>query len=337
MLRPATVTATLRARPILGVDPSLVLEADAAPSQDDALMPTAQTPPTSIGRWDSLGHARPTELAFTSFPEPERAMPNVGNPSDALSNQQSPSPDGGAPSGINYSAERLRSEYEMRRPIRDVLARIVDHYAIQGWKVVELGSGLGFNLEIFSPRNEVLGIEGLQSAARIAQDRGVHTIVADLAYSLPLETSSCDLVLCLDVLEHLMEPEVTLKEARRILRPDGRLVVNVPNHFTLSGRLRMLFGSGIDSMQFFPDCSDWNNPHVRFFRKVSIAALLENSGYKIVDDWSAQFASIPLFHRFGWHRSRLAVGLARRSPDLFAGGFFLVCTVGGSNSHVLSS
>lgn len=77
-------------------------------------------------------------------------------------------------------------------------------------------------------------------------------------------------------------------------------------------------------MRFFPESQDWNNPHVRFFRRASIAALLEHSGFETVGDWSPQFPSIPLFQRLGWTHSRLGKGLARRYPDLFAGGFFLL-------------
>jgi SAM-dependent methyltransferase len=231
-------------------------------------------------------------------------------------------PQGG--SDVNYSAARLQSEYEERRPIRDALTRIADRWSVSGRNVVELGSGLGFNLEIFAPRNKVIGIEGLESAANLARARGIPTMAADLSRALPLETASCDLVLCLDVLEHLMEPEFTLKEAHRILKPGGSLVVNVPNHFTLSGRLRILLGSGADSVRFFPESTDWNNPHVRFFRRASIGGLLEFCDFRIVEDWSSQFPSIPAFHRLGWNNSRLAVSLARRRPDLFAGGFFLI-------------
>lgn len=48
------------------------------------------------------------------------------------------------------------------------------------------------------------------------------------AHDLPLETGSIDAVVCTQVLEHLAEPVAALEEFRRVLRPDGRLVVTVP-------------------------------------------------------------------------------------------------------------
>lgn len=47
---------------------------------------------------------------------------------------------------------------------------------------------------------------------------------------LPLADASVDVVCLLDVIEHLPDPADALAEAARVLRPQGRLVVNVPAH-----------------------------------------------------------------------------------------------------------
>lgn len=55
--------------------------------------------------------------------------------------------------------------------------------------------------------------------------------VADVFYAggaLPFPDASFDAVLCSQVLEHVFEPEVFLREIARVLRPDGRLVLTVP-------------------------------------------------------------------------------------------------------------
>ncbi len=44
----------------------------------------------------------------------------------------------------------------------------------------------------------------------------------------PVEDQSVDLVLCTEVLEHVLEPRAVLEEAYRCLRPGGRLLATVP-------------------------------------------------------------------------------------------------------------
>jgi SAM-dependent methyltransferase len=234
----------------------------------------------------------------------------------------------------NYSKELLDVEYEKRRHIRDALRRLKQSRGMCDQDVAELGSGLGFNLEIFAGDSRVVGIEALSAAADSATSRGVPTLVADLAGTVPLESGKYDLVLCVDVLEHLLDPTHCLEEARRILKPDGLLVVNVPNHFSLSGRLRIILGSGIDSIEFFPQHADWDYPHVRFFRHSSIIALLGSCDFQIDEDWSGQFPSIPVVNRFNsFSGFRVGKFAAARWPDLFAGGFFLLARRGSGARH----
>jgi SAM-dependent methyltransferase len=228
-------------------------------------------------------------------------------------------------SSVNYSEGLLRSEHDKREPIRHALQLLMTRYNVRGQDILELGSGLGYNLEVFARDNRVVGIEGLCSAADATTARGIPTIAADLSAAVPLDSERFDVVLCLDVLEHLLDPANCLNEAHRILRRSGLLVVNVPNHFSLSGRLNIARGSGIDSVRFFPQHSDWENPHVRFFRHSSITSLINHCSFQLEADWSERFPSIPILNKLRLLKnSPLAHALARYAPELFAGGFFII-------------
>src|SRR5690242_1972282 len=67
----------------------------------------------------------------------------------------------------------------------------------------------------------------------LADDLKVHPKVTAIEGELPgalsdLPARSLDVILCMAVLEHLWEPELTLAEMRRLLRPGGICAINVP-------------------------------------------------------------------------------------------------------------
>lgn len=226
---------------------------------------------------------------------------------------------------VNYSFERLTVDFGERDHIRNTIAQLKKSHPITGCRVLELGSGAGANLAILQPENEVLGVEGLADAAAHASSLGVNTLVANLEAALPLESDQYDWVLCLDVLEHLMAPDTALREAHRLLKPGGKLLINVPNHFTLTGRLRMLLGAGIHWNRFFPDSNDWNNPHIRFFTPGSIRELLTSTGFRLIQDLSPIAPAVPMSHQMRQlHLHGLIDWLAKHHPGLFCGGFFLL-------------
>lgn len=227
---------------------------------------------------------------------------------------------------INYSSEKLMGEFSGRTHIRGSLEAIKKRYQLADKKIIELGCGLGDNLRIFMPENDVIGFEGLDDATSMANERGLRVVQADLdSAPIPLDDCSVDVVLCMDVLEHLVNPAFCVAESRRVLRKNGLLIINVPNHFTFSGRVRILLGSGADSQAYFPNSEDWENPHIRFFRHASSISLLKKAGFEIVEDCSGNIPAVPGLGRFpGMMNRSLPRYLARKFPDLFASGFFMV-------------
>jgi SAM-dependent methyltransferase len=232
---------------------------------------------------------------------------------------------------INYKTSWLVTEAGGRSHITSVLQDIKQGHAIRQCDVLELGSGIGTNLSVFAPNNRVQGVEGMGEAVLESKERGIAAIQADLEKPLALPPNSADWILCIDVLEHLMNPVVCLESAGRLLRSDGRLIVNVPNHFDWRGRMRVLRGSGIDSQGYFPESRIWEYPHIRFFQRASIEELLRSAGFSVEADYSYRFNTFPkaaMFRRVG--AQRLLQVMQNRWPDLLSAGYFLVCR----KSHV---
>lgn len=69
---------------------------------------------------------------------------------------------------------------------------------------------------------------------------------ADFNEPLPFADSAFDLVITSETIEHVENPRAFLRELRRVLRPNGRLVLTTPNVVNLSSRLRFLLQAMLD-------------------------------------------------------------------------------------------
>jgi len=221
---------------------------------------------------------------------------------------------------VNYSLARLNSEDDARAPILNVLRKIAINNSKQ-LEVLELGCGNGRNLAVFKEyAHDVFGIDGLQDAVNECALKGIPAQVHNLANLINLE-GKWDLIMIIDVLEHLENPQDLLMNVRSLMSDDDVLLINVPNHFTLQGRIRILFGSGIDSERFFPESPEWNYPHLRFFTHRGVKQLLKSSGFELNKDYSTELLRYPSLRFIS---NRIIQWLWRQLPiDLTAGGFFI--------------
>lgn len=159
-------------------------------------------------------------------------------------------------------------------------------------KVVDLGCGEGKLLELVEKKFKNVKTFSLDiepNILELSKFLKAEIKIADIRES-GFPDNFFDIAFCLDVLEHFKELEKPVKETRRILKPDGLLIVSLPteNWFYKLGRL---FIKGTISEQKGP-CS---SPH--FHSAKTIERFLEFNGFKIIKKIS--LPSIPflsLFH-----------------------------------------
>jgi SAM-dependent methyltransferase len=111
-----------------------------------------------------------------------------------------------------------------------------------GRRVLDLGCRYGALTRAYAEGNDVVGVDVDRDALAEAAKLGIETRWADVEQRLPFEEESFDVVVAGELLEHVRDPERLVAEARRLLRPGGRLVGSVPNAFRLLNRLRFLAG-----------------------------------------------------------------------------------------------
>ncbi len=80
-------------------------------------------------------------------------------------------------------------------------------------------------------------------------------IVVDLIQTLPFKDESFDFIACTEVLEHLKNPFCVIEELVRVLRPEGFLLLSIPNFWNVRGRLRYFVMANLQKSQFLVEKS----------------------------------------------------------------------------------
>jgi SAM-dependent methyltransferase len=99
-------------------------------------------------------------------------------------------------------------------------------------RVLDAGCGTGGLLAVLgrlAPALSVVGLEWAEAPARRAREKSGGAVARGSINALPFASASFDAVIAADVLCHRdVDPPQALAEIRRVLRPGGRLVVNMP-------------------------------------------------------------------------------------------------------------
>jgi 2-polyprenyl-3-methyl-5-hydroxy-6-metoxy-1,4-benzoquinol methylase len=157
-------------------------------------------------------------------------------------------------------------------------------------RVLDVGCGRGVLLREIAERGfEAHGVEANAAAARGADPRAEVRIAPRLA-DAGYPTAFFDEVVIWHVLEHLRDPRGTLEEVRRILRPDGRLVVAVPNFSSAQARWAGAAWFHLDLPR-----------HLFHFPLPALVRLLERSGFVVESEHHFSLRQNP----FGWMQSAL--------------------------------
>jgi len=171
----------------------------------------------------------------------------------------------------------------------------------KGRRILDVGSAQGVLAQRFSARGfEVTCVEGSAELAALGKDKCHEMIVADLDKPLPRLNGQFDIIVYGDILEHLRDPLQVFKGFNQSLRPDGRVIVSVPNFAHWWVRFNLLFG------RFeYMDRGILDRTHLRFFTLRSFQEFLREAGLECEEMVATPIPlllMVPERHHGGWLR-----------------------------------
>lgn len=174
-------------------------------------------------------------------------------------------------------------------------------------RVLEIASNDGYLLQFYKEAGiPVLGIEPAENIARVAQDRGIRTLCKffsrELALQLQREGQEADVIHANNVLAHVEDLDGFIEGLRRVLKPDGIAVIEIPYVKEMIERLEF------DTIY---------HEHLSYFSLASLTRLFEARQLTIVDaeQLTIHGGSLRLFVE---HTSKRAVP-TQRVQELAAG------------------
>jgi 2-polyprenyl-3-methyl-5-hydroxy-6-metoxy-1,4-benzoquinol methylase len=152
-------------------------------------------------------------------------------------------------------------------------------------KVLDIGCGAGsVTAELVRRGHTVYGIEIQDEAIKRARARGLQAKMADLNQPIDFPDRFFDVIVAMDIIEHLFDPLALLLDIHRMLKDDGCALIGIPQHFDIIQRMRMLFGSGIVSAEhlyYSRDYNSWNYIHIRLFRLNEAHEMIRRTGFSV--------------------------------------------------------
>ena len=176
---------------------------------------------------------------------------------------------------ILYEVEETHWWYVGRRKIiRCLVEKICTALNDPNPRILDVGCGTGANLKMLAACGRAEGVDISPQAIEFCRECGLDSVKLGAIEQLPYENGSFDLVTALDVIEHLDDDVLGLREIRRVLCRDGRLLLFVPAFMFLWG------------------VQDDVSNHRRRYTVPSLLKTVEAAGFSI--EWSS-YANISFF------------------------------------------
>lgn len=190
--------------------------------------------------------------------------------------------------------ERTHWWYKGRR---EIIGKMLTPFLPNYSKILDAGCGAGGNMEFMGKYGSVVGIDISKEMIEHCCMRGLSATCGSIE-NTPFADGDFDVILCLDVLEHLPDEELVLRELKRVVRSGGIMVFSVPAFDWLWGT------------------HDDQNNHFRRYNYRQVVRILKKADLTILRSTYFNFFLLP----FIWCVRRLSADrLIVRQTDLELG------------------
>ena len=149
-----------------------------------------------------------------------------------------------------------------RKIIKNLIEGFLNQH--QNLEILDVGCGTGGNYNLLKKYGEVKGIDASKTAIDLCKKNNFTNVVLGDCRNTGFDDSCFDLIIALDLLEHLEDEVGVLKEFKRILKAKGNIIVTVPAY------------------KFIWSKHDENLHHKRRYLLKEIVSSLENNGFKVI-------------------------------------------------------
>ncbi len=178
-----------------------------------------------------------------------------------------------------YKQELHHWWYRGRRELIHLLfTKYVNQKSGEKLRILDVGCGAGILMSELERYGDVYGIDVSPLAVEYCKKRGLVNVSVDDLAKLSFTDAHFDVVIALDVLEHIEKDADAIAEIKRVLKPDGTVVIFVPAFMGLWGE------------------ADEMGRHFRRYRKPQLLKLLTESGFALVrSSYFNTFLFLPIF------------------------------------------
>lgn len=186
-------------------------------------------------------------------------------------------------------------------------------------RVLDVGCGAGSNAAWYRRHGarEIVGVEIDPASAAQATAALDQVICQPIEAAVDTLEGTFDLIVCADVLEHLVDPWSVVREFTRLATVETCLAVSMPNIRFLPALLQIAFGRGFA----YEERGIFDSTHLRFFTRRNAALMLRDGGW-VAERWGA-----PPFRRLGSIRRLAQRSTSGHSDEWLAGQMYAVARV----------